>query len=182
MSRLRIPTRDGAPDESKPLLDRIYERLGVVPKYARLVSNSPLAMSAYVAFQDGLAKVLDPKMRARIALAVAQANGSHYCVSAHSYIATNFANLPPDEIALNREGSSKDPAAQAVVRFAGKVVRKRGRVTDADIKAVRMAGFDDAQIVEIIALIAQTTFLNYLNEVAKTAIDFPAASETLHTA
>jgi alkylhydroperoxidase family enzyme len=55
-------------------------------------------------------------------------------------------------------------------------------VSDADIRAVKLAGYDDAHIVEIIALVAQNTFLNYLNEVARTAIDFPVAAESLHTA
>jgi alkylhydroperoxidase family enzyme len=38
---------------------------------------------------------------------------------------------------------------------------------------MRRAGYDDAQIVEIIALIAENIFTNYLYQVAKTDIDFP---------
>ena len=59
------------------------------------------------------------------------------------------------------------------VRFATKVVRERGHVTEADIKAVRSAGFSDGQIVEIIAVVAENCFTNFLNEVVKTDIDFP---------
>ena len=42
------------------------------------------------------------------------------------------------------------------------------------------AGFDDSEIVEIIALVAENSFANYLNEAAKTDIDFPVvlAGET----
>ena len=57
--------------------------------------------------------------------------------------------------------------------FATKVVRERGHVSDADIKAVRDAGFRDGQIVEIIAVIAENIFTNLLNVVAETDIDFP---------
>jgi alkylhydroperoxidase family enzyme len=60
------------------------------------------------------------------------------------------------------------------VQFAAKVTRERGHVSPADIKAVREAGYTDAEIVEIVALVAENTFTNYLNEVAKTDIDFPA--------
>ena len=59
------------------------------------------------------------------------------------------------------------------MHFAAKVVRERGHVTEADIKAVRAAGFSDAQIVEILAVTAENIFTNVLNVVAETDIDFP---------
>ena len=54
------------------------------------------------------------------------------------------------------------------------MVRERGHVGDADLQTVRMAGYDDAQIVEIVQHAALNTWTNYINEVAKTEIDFPA--------
>jgi alkylhydroperoxidase family enzyme len=47
-------------------------------------------------------------------------------------------------------------------------------VSDGDIATVRAAGFSDSQIVEIIAVVAETMFTNLLNVVAETDIDFPA--------
>jgi uncharacterized peroxidase-related enzyme len=177
MSRLHISTRDDAPVESKAILDVVYQKLGVVPNYYRLIGSSPVALSAFAAFQDGLSTALDSRNRERIALAVAQVNGSDYCLSAHVYLAMNFAKLAPDEIALNRGGGSKDPRAGAIVKIAATVARLRGHISDADIAAVRSAGLDDAQIVEMFALVAVNVFTNYLNEVAKTRIDFPVVTE-----
>ncbi|MEP6897852.1 MAG: hypothetical protein ABI870_04925 [Rhodanobacter sp.] len=57
--------------------------------------------------------------------------------------------------------------------FAAKVASERGHVRDADIAVVRDAGFTDAQIVEIVGLVAENTFTHHLNEVARTDIDFP---------
>ena len=173
MSRLSIVTRDNSPTASKPLLDLVYKKLGTVPNFSRLVGMSPGVLRAFAAFQEGLAKALDAKMRARIALAIAEHNGCDYCLSANSYFATNFAKLPPEEIALNRQGRSNDPKAEAAVRFAVSVAYARGHVDDLDIKAVKLAGFDEAQIIEIVALVVENIFANYLNEVAKTDIDFP---------
>ncbi len=173
MPRLRISARDDAPAASKPILDSVYRTLGVVPDEARLLGSSRAALEAFAALQAGLSKALDVKTRERIAIAVAQVNGCDYCLSAHSYIATNFAKLAPEEIALNRRGASKDPRADAAVNFAAKVAEHRGRVSDEDIAAVKRAGFDDAEIVEIVAVMAQNSFTNLLNTVAKTEIDFP---------
>jgi alkylhydroperoxidase family enzyme len=61
------------------------------------------------------------------------------------------------------------------VRFAAAVVRQRGHVTDDQVAAVRAAGFDDAQVLEIVLAVALNTFTNYVNEVARTEIDFPVA-------
>ena len=93
--------------------------------------------------------------------------------SAHSYLGLNLAKISPEEVALNRKGESSDAKANAAVHFAAKVVRERGHITEADIKAVRDAGYSDSQIVEILAVTAENIFTNLLNVVAETDIDFP---------
>ncbi|HQT86663.1 MAG: alkylhydroperoxidase [Acidiphilium sp. 37-64-53] len=173
MSRISIPSLDATPEGSKAALDVVHKQLGVVPNLFRLIGNSPAALTAFTSFQSALGKALDLKTRERIALAVAQVNGCGYCLSAHTYIGLNLAKISPEEIALNRKGASVDARANAVVAFAHKVAQERGHVSDADIKAVRDAGFTDAQIVEIVGLVAENSFTNFLNEVAKTDIDFP---------
>jgi alkylhydroperoxidase family enzyme len=59
------------------------------------------------------------------------------------------------------------------VAFAAKITEARGKVSDADLQAVKDAGFTDAQIVEIVAVVAENVFTNLLNIVAQTEIDFP---------
>ena len=173
MSRLTIPARDDVPQASKPILDAVHKQLGVVPNMFRLIAASPAALQGFTGNNGALARTLDVKTRERIALAVAQVNNCDYCLSAHSYLGLNLAKITPEEIALNRKGESGDAKADAAVRFAAKVVRERGRVSDGDIKAVRDAGFSDGQIVEIIAVTAENIFTNLLNVVAQTDIDFP---------
>jgi alkylhydroperoxidase family enzyme len=74
---------------------------------------------------------------------------------------------------LARKGASADPRANAAVAFALKINEERGKVSDADVQTVKAAGFTDAQIVEIIAVVAENIFTNLLNIVAGTEIDFP---------
>ena len=173
MSRIAIPARDDVPEASKPILEAVHKQLGVVPNMFRLIATSPAALQGYTANNAALAKTLDVRTRERIALAVAQVDGCDYCLSAHSYLGLNLAKITPEEIALNRKGQSGDAKADAAVRFAAKVVRERGHVADADIKAVRDAGFSEGQIVDIVAVVAENVFTNLLNVVADTDIDFP---------
>jgi uncharacterized peroxidase-related enzyme len=173
MSRLAIPARDDVPEASKPILDAVHKQLGAVPNMYRLIAQSPAALQGFAANNGALTKTLDVKTRERIALAVAQLNGCDYCLSAHSYLGLNLAKISPEEVTLNRNGESGDAKANAAVRFAAKVVRERGHITEADIKAVRDAGFSDGQIIEILAVTAENIFTNLLNVVAETDIDFP---------
>jgi uncharacterized peroxidase-related enzyme len=178
MSRLQIPTTiDEAPAASRPLLEAVKRQLGTVPNLFRLASNSPAALEGYLSLAAALRKgKLSAATGERIALAVADVNGCNYCLSAHAYIGKNLANLDDAEIAANRAGFSTDPKADAAVRFAAKIVRDRGNVSDNDIHALKHAGYDNAQIVEIVLHVALNTWTNYINKIADTDIDFPVVT------
>lgn len=178
MSRLMTAASiDTAPAASQPLLQNVRKQIGSVPNMFRLVASSPAALEGYLALSGALAKgKLPAPTRERIALAVAEINGCRYCLSAHTYIGKNMAKLDDAEIAMNRKGASSDPRADAAVRFAAKVADQRGHVSDADLQAVRMAGYDDAEILEIVVHVALNTLTNYVNEVGGTEIDFPVVA------
>jgi alkylhydroperoxidase family enzyme len=57
------------------------------------------------------------------------------------------------------------------------VMETKGNVSDADIAAVRSAGYTDGQIAESIAYIGLATYSNYFNHVFDTPLDFPQAPE-----
>ena len=178
MSRLPTPASiEASPAASQPLLQAVKKQLGVVPNLFRLVGNSSAALEGYLGLNGALAKgALEAATRERIALAVAEINGCDYCLSAHSYLGKNLTKLSDAEIAINRNGGSTDPKADAAVRFAVKLVNARGHVSDADIGAVKGAGYTDAQVIEIVLHVALNTLTNYVNEVAKTEIDFPVVT------
>lgn len=178
MSRIPTPaTIADAPAKAQPLLEAVKKQLGVVPNMFRLISTSPQALEGYLGLSGALGKgALPAPTRERIALAVAEVNGCDYCLSAHTYLGRNLAHLDDAEITANRSGASNDPKADAAVRFAVKVARARGHVAEADLAAVRLAGYSDAQVVEIVQHVALNTWTNYINEVFKTDIDFPVVT------
>jgi uncharacterized peroxidase-related enzyme len=178
MSRIPTPAAiSDAPAASQPLLEAVKKQLGVVPNLFRLVANSPAALQGYLGLSGALGKgALPAATRERIALAVAEINGCDYCLSAHTYLGKNLAKLDEAEIAANRNGASNDPKADAAVRFAAKVARERGHVNDEDLRAVKLAGYDDAQVIEIVQHVTLNTWTNYINTVAETDIDFPVVT------
>ena len=178
MTRISTPaTVDDAPAASHALLYGVKKQIGSVPNLFRLVANSPAALQGYLGLSGALGGgSLPAATRERIALAIAEINGCGYCLSAHTYLGKNVAKLDDAEITANRSGASNDPHADAAVRFAAAIARARGHVSDADVQAVKAAGYDDAQLVEIVAHVALNTLTNYINELAQTVIDFPVVA------
>ncbi|MCY1443368.1 putative peroxidase-related enzyme [compost metagenome] len=116
------------------------------------------------------------KTRDSIGLAVSEVNGCNYCLAVHSFTAEHMAKLPADEIILARKGRASDPKRDAATQFARKVIEARGNVTDADVKAVRDAGYTDANVMEIVALVAMYSLTNFFNNVFDPEKDFPAVT------
>jgi uncharacterized peroxidase-related enzyme len=174
MSRIATPAIADTPAASQLLLEGVKKQLGIIPNLFRVIGNSPAALQGHLDLHGALSKgKLSAATRERIAIAVAELDGCDYCLSAHTYIGKNLLKLDDAELAANRDGTSNDPEADAAVRFATTVVGKRGRVNDDDIRAVKLAGYDDAAVVEIVQNVALNIWTNYLNEVAQTEVDFP---------
>jgi uncharacterized peroxidase-related enzyme len=156
------------------LFSVVKAALGVTPNLMRTVGQSPAALEGYLSLNAALGKgILNVGLRERIALAVAQVNGCDYCLSAHTYLATNVAKLSTDEIQSARLGESSDEKITAALIFARDVVAQRGRVSDASFSAVQSAGYSEAEIVEIVLNVSLNILTNYINNVAHTEIDFP---------
>ncbi|MEV6430264.1 carboxymuconolactone decarboxylase family protein [Nocardia sp. NPDC051463] len=181
MSRLPLIQPDGASPQAAELLAGVQKALGVTPNMTKAMVNSPAVLQAYLAFSGTLAGgELSAPTRERIALLVAEENGCDYCLSAHSYIGANIAELDAEEIERNRRGRSADSKAEAVLTFAIVVVRTRGGVAEADLEAARAAGLTDGEIAEVIAGVALNVFTNYLNKAVDTDIDWPVVRHHEH--
>jgi len=169
MSRLRdtfTPT-----SETTQILEKMKEKMGMVPEGLRLIALSPNVLAGYTSFQSNLAKgKLTDLERRQISLVVTGYNKCSYCQKAYTFMAKKM-NISEEEIQKNLKGESNTPEIASLIKFCLTVMNTQGHVTDADIEAIRKAGFDDEKIVEIIANIAIITFTNYFNSVADTKPD-----------
>ncbi len=172
-TRLSALNPTDATGQAKALLDGVQSKFGMTPNLMRTLANSPSALKGYLDFNQALAGgVLDPKLREQISIATAEANHCEYCLSAHIGMGKK-AGLNDAELSAARQSASPDTKANAALRFAHEITLKRGEVTDADVEAVKQAGFNEAEIVEIVANVALNIFTNYFNHVARTEVDFP---------
>lgn len=154
-------------------LAAVRARIGMTPNLFKTFARSPAVLNGYLAFSDALAHgVLTARQREIVALAIAQANGCHYCLLAHTLMGKG-AGLSAADIGSAREGHAAAALDDAIAVFARAVAGSRGHVSDAAIAAARAGGLTDAHLVETIAQTALNVLTNYTNNVALTEIDFP---------
>jgi uncharacterized peroxidase-related enzyme len=176
MTRTIAPTPEEVPAESKMMLDAFTRNLGFTPNMMASFAQSPIAFNAWAALLGSLSKALDVKTRDSIGLAVSEVNGCNYCLGVHSFTAEHMARLPADEIILARQGHATDVKRDAAVQFARKVIETRGHVSDAELQAVGNAGYTQANVIEIVALVAMYSLTNFFNNVFDPEQDFPAVA------
>jgi uncharacterized peroxidase-related enzyme len=176
MSRIPAIDPSTATGTVKTLLDGVHKGLGVTPNMFRVAAHSPPVLEALTSMFGATSKGhLDAKTREAIALTVSEIDACDYCLSAHSLLGKG-AGLTEGDLDQARDGKAADTRLAAALAFTRTITEKRGRVSDADVAAVRRAGLSDAEILDVVANVALTTFTNYLNEVAKTEIDFPVVT------
>ena len=173
MSRVQIVDPKTATGDARRLLDAVQSQLGVTPNFIRVLANSPKALEGFLGLYDALGGIsLDKAMQERIALGTAEGNACEYCVSAHTAIGRH-AGLSNAEMLLNRQGTAGDAKAAAIVAFARALNDNLGEVTMAEFDAARSAGLTDAEIVEVIAVLALNIFTNIIGKATRVDIDFP---------
>lgn len=173
MTRIQPVSYEASTGKVRELLDVVNSKLGSTPNMIKTMAQSPVVLEAYLSFDGSLGKgKLNSRLREQIALITAEINGCGYCASAHTAFG-RMVGLAENAILAARQGHSTDAKTDAALRFARVVILNRGEVSDADVQAVKDAGFSDGEIGEIVANVALNVFTNYFNVIAGTAIDFP---------
>lgn len=176
MNRIPFIDRAATTADRKALLDSVHAAFGATPAMFRASANSPAALqSMWGSFGALGGGVIAPKLAEQIAVAVADRNACEYCLAAHTALGRK-AGASADEMRAAQAGESADAKTQAALRFALKIVDTRGRISDADLQALRAAGFGDEEAVEILAHVALNIFTNYLNLAFAVPVDFPSVA------
>jgi len=160
MNKQRIPPVDPATasGSNKKNFDILKSALGFIPTMALAMAQSQAVLDGYMGLSVALIKGrLGKRLGEELALTLAGTNHCEYCASAHSATA-KIAGLDQAGVVAALQGKSEDAREAAALRFATAVVEKRGRIDDADFKAVIDAGFTPAEVAEIVAHVVINIF------------------------
>lgn len=172
MSDFPVHSRSTAPEASARLLDTISGKYGFVPNLHGKLATSPAALEAYWSLSGIYGKTnLSATEQQIVLLTVSRLNGCDYCVAAHSTVAGSL-KVSDDVVDALRGGKPlADPKLDALRRFTEAVIRERGWLAPETIADVREAGYDSAQILDILVGVTLKTLSNYTNHIVATPLD-----------
>lgn len=174
-NRIPVPTPSDAPEATRPLLAQLERGLGMIPNLFATIGHSPGTLAGFLSWDDALGKgSLARREIEQLNLHVSELNGCSYCISAHHALAGR-AGLGAVEIEAARRGMGTNARETALLALARRVVRTGGSSAGTELAALREAGVSDAEIIDVLAIVAHKTFTNAVALVAQTAIDFPKA-------
>jgi len=175
MSRFPNHTVEGAPEASRPILQKIAQSspTGRPLNLHAQMAHAPAVLAAYVSLRAVTAEhgSLEPKVSWALNLATAAAIGNDYMIG----IASRFARMngwTDAEVAALRTGATTgDTRIEALTRVVREAAAHSGNVTDATWKAAQQAGWSDAQLAEAFAHLGLTVFTGYFLNYAQTDAD-----------
>jgi uncharacterized peroxidase-related enzyme len=167
IARLHVPAEDEIPDEIKELWALPLEKLGFVPNVLRVFALRPQHLLKWWDYYDELLRGesgLTKTQREMIAVVVSSTNRCHYCIVSHSAALRKLTKDPAlsDQIASDYTAADLEPRERAMLDFAVKLTKASADMTDADVDALREAGWTDEDIFDIAQVAAMFNFTNRL--------------------
>ena len=175
MAHLPALKREETAAENQAIFDQLKQQIGMVPNLYATYANSPVALKAILGFGDVLKDgTFSNREIEAIALAISEVNTCDYCLAAHTALGkmNGFSEEETLELRTREIGDGK---LKALVELAASITETRGRPDENLIDAFYAVGYDRAALVELIGFVALNTYNNYLNHIAGTTVDFPAA-------
>ncbi|QDF95532.1 alkylhydroperoxidase [Azoarcus sp. DD4] len=171
ISRFPVPELGDLPDDIREKILAVQEKSGFVPNVFLTLAHRPDEFRAFFAYHDALMEKdggLTKAEREMIVVATSGANSCLYCVVAHGAILRIRAKNPrlADQLATNHRKAEITPRQRAMLDFALKVALNSAAVEDADLEALRAAGFSDQDAWDIGAIAAFFALSNRLANLA----------------
>lgn len=178
MVNFKLVTPETADTIAQPILTKLQEKFGRLPNFFGALGIDGVSLTSFLALQEILNA--QTKFTAReqelLALAVANVNGCHYCVSAHTFTAKRMAGLTEDECTKAQKGEGNDPRERMLMTLAINIVKNHGKLEEDLLEEAKLLGFTESDIVQITLLTALNSFTNWLNNIVDPEIDFPKVS------
>lgn len=172
--KILVPDRAQLTPELSPIFDALQQEFGFVPNIALVLGYSPNALRAFLTLADShAAGTFNAREREVMLLAVSEFHGSPYCLSAHTAHARR-AGLSEAETLAARRTDFEDPKLNFLARFARALAENRGRMPRELMDDFAEAGYDERAFIDVIALVTEATFSNYVGLTTKVPPDFGA--------
>jgi uncharacterized protein YciW len=138
------------------------------------MANSPAAIEAFLSSREALSKgLLTDKMRSLIGILIAEIYSCGYLLAARVAQAKK-CGMSDEDIKLAQTQSSKDAKEDRGLQFVRNLVLMHREISPSEVVELKAVGYNDGEIVELIANTSYNMQVYYMIQVAKPESDFPA--------
>jgi uncharacterized peroxidase-related enzyme len=171
-----IPTREEVSTNNQGIFDQLEAKIGFVPNLYAYYAKNETALGDYLSLQ-GRKSTLKAKEKEVVNLVTSEINGCRYCQSAHTAIG-KMNGFNDSQILEIRSGKATfDAKLDALAQFTATVVENRGKVSEQAKEAFFAAGYDEANLIDVVIMIGDKIISNYIHNLIGFEIDFPLAQE-----
>ena len=169
-----VHTLDTAPEKSRPALSALKQNLGLVPNLAATMAESPTLVNGFVgALVNFMGGSFTAAERQVLLLTNAVTNRSAWAVAFHSTAALKEGVGAEEIEAIRAARLPKERKLAALSALTRALIEKRGHLDEKDLKDFAGAGFDPAQVLEVIAGLAGSVMANYAGNITKPPLEAP---------
>lgn len=167
MSLFTQHTDQTAPGDAAAVLTKVHERYGFIPNLAAYVAEAPGVLDAImnlsVAFDNASLNAQEQQV---VLLTTSALNGCEYCRTVHTALG-RMAEIDIDTLEdIIAFKPLQDKKLNSLRDFTHRVVEDRGWVEEADVQAFLNAGYERAQVFEVVLGVTLKTMTNYCNHLA----------------
>ncbi len=171
-----VPAKAEVSANNQGIFDNLQKGLGFVPNLYAYFAKNETALGDYLALQNRKSS-LKAKEREVINLVTSQINGCRYCQSAHTVIGKMNGFTDEQIIEIRRGTVTFDSKLDALAKFTASAVENRGRATEESKEKFFAAGYNEANMIDVIIVIGDKIISNYLHNLTEFEIDFPLADK-----
>lgn len=154
--------------EAANVLEGAKQRYGFIPNLAAYLAEAPHVLDAVLQLSAQFDNCsMTPEEQQLVMLTVSTINDCAYCKSAHTALA-KAASVKPETIdAVLTMKPLADSRLEALREFTQSLVEEKGWINEASIERFLRAGFNKANVFEVVLGIALKTLTNYSNHLVR---------------
>ena len=168
-----VPSRDEVSDGNKAIFDHMQKAFGKVPNLYATFAYNDTALADYLALQNRKS-TLSAKEREIINLVVSQINDCKYCVPAHTAISKMHGFTDDEILQIRRAQINFNEKYAALATFVKETAVNKGRPSENTLDAFFEAGYNKANLVDVMIVIGDKIMSNYLHNIIQIPVDWPA--------
>jgi uncharacterized peroxidase-related enzyme len=175
MSAFVVPTEQNVSVKNRRIFEELKGMFGMVPNIFAAFASSENGLENYFNYLTQKSSLND-REREAVNLVVSQVNQCPYCLSFHTAIASRLGFTSEEILNIRGNDIRFDRKLKALVALAHNIALTRGKIAGDILLEFYEAGYDQANLVDVVLAVGNIWTLNLLYAITNVPIDWPRVS------